>query len=200
MDERELGLQSLGMRALMATLEEIQPHRISLRPRVALESPKALMSSQYLSESARPDSSHIVHKVEIRDQHGELQRIRAFIDCGATSIFISPQLLNRLGLPHKAAYIITHGLDGQVISHARESRNMAMTVQYMNHLAQVHKPEVLVVPTRAYELVLGLPWFKTRKPEIDWATGQLTSLRTPSGQGEARRSGMIVLWYEGRYD
>jgi hypothetical protein len=77
---------------------------------------------------------------------------------------------------------------------------MAMTVQYMNHLAQVHKPEVLVVPTRAYELVLGLPWFKTRKPEIDWATGQLTSLRTPSGQGEARRSGMIVLWYEGRYD
>jgi hypothetical protein len=30
-----------------------------------------------------------------------------------------------------------------------------MTVQYMNHLAPVHKPEVLVVPMRAYDLVLG---------------------------------------------
>jgi hypothetical protein len=157
MDEWELGLQSLGMRALMATLEEIQPHRISLRPRVVLESPKALMSSQYLCGTARRDSSHFVHKVEIRDQHGELQRIRAFIDCGATSIFISPQLLNRLGLPHKTAYITTHGLDGQVISHARESHNTAMTVQYMNHLAPVHEPEVLVVPMRVYELALGLP-------------------------------------------
>ena len=52
----------------------------------------------------------------------------------------------------------------------------------------------------AYDLVLGLPWFKTRKPEIIWATGRLTLLQTPSAQGEARRSGMIVQWYEGRYD
>jgi hypothetical protein len=193
-------LQSLGTRALMATLEEIQPHRISLRPRVVLESPKALMSSQYLCGTARPDSSHIVHKVQIRDQHGELQRIRALIDCGATSIFISPHLLNRLGLPHEAVHITTHGLDGEVIAHARESRKTAMTVQYMDHLAPVHEPEVLVVSMKAYDRVLGLAWFTTRKPEIDWATGRLTSLTTPSGQGEARRSGRIVQWYEGRYD
>jgi len=77
---------------------------------------------------------------------------------------------------------------------------MAMTVQYMDHLAPVHELEVLVVPMRAYDLVLGLAWFKTRKPEIDWATSRLTSLRTPSGQGEARRSGMIVQWSEGQYD
>jgi len=184
----------------MATLEEIQPHRISLRPRVVLESPKALMSSQYLCGTPRPNSSHIVHEVQIRDQHGELQRIRALIDCGATTIFMSPQLLNRLGLPHEAAHISTHGLDGQVIAHARKSRKTAITVQYMDHLAPVHEPEVLVVPMGAYDLVLGFPWFKTRKPEIDWATGRLTSLRTPSGEGEARRSGMIVQWYEGRYD
>jgi len=171
MDERELGLQSLGTRALMATLKEIQPHRISLRPRVVSESPKALTSSQYLFGTARPDSSHIVQEVQIRDQHGQLQRIRALIDCGATSIFISPQLLNRLGLPHDTAHITTHGFDGQVIAHARESRKTVMTVQYMDHLAPVHEPEVLVVPMRAYDLVLGLPWFKSHKPEIDWATG-----------------------------
>jgi len=184
----------------MATLEEVQPHRISLRPRVVLESLKAQMSCQYLCGTARPDSSHIVHEVQIRDQHGGLQQIQALIDCGATSIIISPQLLNRLGLPHEAAHITTHGLDGQVIAHARESRKTAMTVQYMDHLAPVHKPEVLVIPMRANDLVLGLPWFKTSKPEINWATGRLTSLTTSSGQGEARRSGMIVQWYEGQYD
>jgi hypothetical protein len=58
-----------------------------------------------------------------------------------------------------------------VIVHARESRKTAMTVQFMDHLAPVLEPEVLVVPMRAYDLELGLPGFKTRKPEIDWATG-----------------------------
>jgi hypothetical protein len=53
---------------------------------------------------------------------------------------------------------------------------------------------------RAYDLILGLPWFKTRKPEIDWATSRLTSSRTPSGQGEACRSVTMVQWYEGRDD
>ena len=200
MDERELGLQPLGTRALMATLEQIQLHRISLRPRVVLESPKALMSSQYLCGTARPDSLHIVHEVQIRDQHGELQRIRALINSGATNIVISPQLLTRPGLPDEAVHITTHGLDGQVIAHARENRKTPMTVQYMDHFAPVHEPEVLAVPIRAYNLVLGVPWFKTRKPEIDWATGQLTSSRTPTGQGEARRSGMIVQCYKGRDD
>jgi len=74
---------------------------------------------------------------------------------------------------------------------------MAMTVRYLDHLAPVHKPEVLVIPMRDYDLVLGLPWFKTRKPEIEWATGRLISSRTPSGRGEEHRSGMIVQWYEG---
>jgi len=65
MDEREIGLQSLGTRALMATLEGIQLHRISLRQRVVLESPNALMSSQYLCVTARLDLSHIIHEVQI---------------------------------------------------------------------------------------------------------------------------------------
>jgi len=77
---------------------------------------------------------------------------------------------------------------------------MAMTVKYMDHLASVHELEVLVVSIMGNDPVLGKPWFEIRKPEIDWATGRFTSLRTPSGQGEARRSGMMVQWYKGRDD
>jgi hypothetical protein len=187
MDEWDPGLQSSGTRVLIATLQEIQPHRISLRPRVVFECAKCLMSSQYLCCTESPDSSHIVHDLQKQNQHGELQRICALIDCGATSICISPHLLNRLGLPHEAAHITTHSLDSQVITHVRESCKTAMTVHYMNHSAPGNEPEVLVILMRVYNLVLGLPWFKPRTPEIDSATSRSTSFRTPSCQGEAGR-------------
>jgi hypothetical protein len=51
------------------------------------------MFSQYLCGTETPDSAHIIHEVQIRDRHGEMQRVRALIDCGATSIFMSPRLL-----------------------------------------------------------------------------------------------------------
>jgi hypothetical protein len=73
-------------------------------------------------------------------------------------------------------------------------------VQYMDHLAMVHIPEVLVVPMRGYDLVLGLPWLTTRKPEIDGATGRLTLLRPSNGQWPKRRSGLIVQGHECRDD
>jgi hypothetical protein len=34
---------------------------------------------------------------------------------------------------------------------------------------------------QSYDLVLGIPWFRTRSPEIDWSRGRLLSLRTPTG-------------------
>jgi hypothetical protein len=82
--------------------------------------------------------------------------------------------------------------------HGRERRATAMTVQYMDHLAPVQEPEVLVVPMSTPDLVSGLQWCNTLKPEIHWATSRLTALRTPSGQGEARRSGLIVQRYKRR--
>ena len=187
MDEPEVGLQSLCMRVLRATLEEIQPHRISLRLWVVFDSPKALMLSQYLCGTRRPDSSHAVHKVQIRDPHRELQRIRALSDCRATSICIAPQLLNILGLPHQAAHITTHGLDGQVIVHARECCKTVIMVHYSDHLAPVHEPEQLVIAMRGFNLALGLQWFTTGKLEIDRATARFTLFRAPSGYGEAPR-------------
>jgi hypothetical protein len=54
-------------------------------------------------------------------------------------------------------------------------------VQYFEHLKPVDESEVLFVPMKAYDLVLGLPWFKARNPEIDWTKGRLTALRTPNG-------------------
>jgi len=109
------------MQTLMATMDSIQPHRIALKSRVLLESPKALMSRQYLCGTSRPDTSHIIHKVFIRDGNGEMQCVRALIDCGATRIFMSPRLRKRLRLAHEPAYVTTLGLNGQVMAHASDS-------------------------------------------------------------------------------
>jgi hypothetical protein len=53
------------MQTLMVTMDSIQPHQNALKSRMFLESPKALMSSQYLCSTSRPDTSHIIHKVFI---------------------------------------------------------------------------------------------------------------------------------------
>jgi len=37
------------------------------------------------------------------------------------------------------------------------------------------------VPMRAYDLVLGLPWFQSRNPDVDWQSGRLLALRSPGG-------------------
>jgi len=61
------------MQTLLANIDSIQPHQITLTPRVLLEIPKAQMSSQYLCGTSRPDMSHIIHQLFIRDGSEEMQ-------------------------------------------------------------------------------------------------------------------------------
>jgi hypothetical protein len=154
-------------------------HRIALKSRVRLEAPRsqALFSSQYLCGSSRPDTSHVIHEISIQDVQGNWTRVKALIDCGATSIFASPKLIEILGLQIQEAHTTTYGLDGNVMSHAKDSRKTRLSVRYFEHEQPVDESEVLIVPMMAYDLVLGLPWFKARNPEIDWEAGKLLSLR-----------------------
>ena len=181
-DETELGLERLAMPTLMATMDSVQPHWIALKSRVVLESPKAHMSSQYLCSTTRPDMSHIIHEVFITDRSGEMQHLYALIDYTVTSIFMALRLRKRLGLAYEPPYVTTLGLNGQVMAHASDCPETVITVQYMEHLSPVQELEVLVVPMRAYHLVLGLPWFQSRNPDVDRQHGRLLALRAP---GEA---------------
>jgi hypothetical protein len=63
------------------------------------------------------------------------------------------------------------------MSHARDSRKTHLSVSFSEHEQPVDESEVLIVPMTAYDLVLGLPWFKARNPEIDWEAGKLHSLQ-----------------------
>jgi hypothetical protein len=114
------------------------------------------MFSQYLCGTETTDSANIIHEVQIRVRHGEMQQVRALIDCGATSIFMSPRLLWRLRLRHQTAHTTTLGLNGHVIEHANDSGKTTISVQYLKHLAPVDESEVLAVPIKAYEMVIGL--------------------------------------------
>jgi hypothetical protein len=125
------------------------------------------MASHYLCGKEIPDSGHIIHKVLVRHIHGNMQQVKALIDCGAMSIFMSPSLLRKLELHHQPAFTSIQGLNSQVMISARGSQKASLLVQYFEHLEPVDKSEVLVVPMKSYNLVLGLRWFKARKPEID---------------------------------
>jgi hypothetical protein len=119
------------MQSLMATMDSIQPHRIALKSRVLMESPQAHMSSQYLCGTSRPDRSHIIHEVVIRDGKGEMQCVQVLINRGVMSILMALRLRERLRLADEPAYVTTLGLNGQVIAHVSDSRKTAFTVQYM---------------------------------------------------------------------
>jgi hypothetical protein len=141
---------------LMATLDKVQPHRISSRARVVLESQRAHIFSQYFCGTETPDSANIIQEVQIRDPHGEMHRVGARIDCGATSMVMCPKLLRRLRLRHQASHTTTIGLNGHVIEHTNDSQKMTISVEYFKHLAPVDQLEVLVVPIMAYDVVFGL--------------------------------------------
>ena len=165
---------------LLATIDEgASPHNIALKPRITLEAPRAFLSSpnQYLCGTARPSTSHVVHDVRIANASGKMVTVMALINCGATSIFISPKLVHYLGLEASAAYITTLGLGGAILAHARDSRLVHTTMRYFPHLVPVDESDVLVVNMTVYDLVLGLPWFQRHGPEIDWSRKRLLSLR-----------------------
>jgi len=82
------------------------------------------MLSQYLCGTEIWDSALIVHELQIRDRNGEVQRVRAHNDCSSTSIYMAPRLLKRLGISHEVAHITSLGLDGGVMKHANDSREM----------------------------------------------------------------------------
>jgi hypothetical protein len=116
----------------MATPDEVQPHRISIKSRVVLESPRARMLSQYRCGTEIPDSVHIVHDIHIRDRNGEMPPICALINCRPTSIFMAPRLLKQLGISHDAAHITTLGLNGGVMQHAKNIRMTRIILQYLD--------------------------------------------------------------------
>ena len=169
-DNDAWGLARTATRVLLATIDEgASPHYIALKPRIMLEEPRAFLSSpnQYLYGTARPSTSHVVHDVRIANASGKMVTVMALIDCGATSIFISPKLVRSLGLETSPTYITTLGLGGAILAHARDSRRVRTTMRYFPHLAPVDESDVLVVNMTAYDLVLGLPWFQRHGLEID---------------------------------
>jgi len=73
-----------------------------------------------------------------------------------------------------------------------------MTVEYMDQSGAVHILQVLVILVSKCNVVLGVPRWLTRNPEIDWATVPLSSLRTACAEREVQWPGKIVQYYDGK--
>jgi len=110
-----------------------------------------------------------------------MQRLQARRECGVRSICMALGLRKWLGLADKPADVTTISLNGQIMAHVSKSQRTMFTMQYMEHSSPVQESELLVLPMRAYDLVLGLPWFQSRKPEVEWQCGRQLALQTSGG-------------------
>lgn len=82
---------------------------------------------------------------------------------------MTPSLLKRLSISNQATHITTLDMDGGGIQHGKDSRKMQSILQYLDYLALVHKSNGLVMPMRAYDLLLGLQWIPNQHPDFGWA-------------------------------
>jgi hypothetical protein len=163
------GMEMMGAQAPWGTLDEVQPQRISPKSQVDLESPRARMLSQYLGRADIMSSANRVRKYQIRVKNSHMIRVRALIDCGATSIFMACSLVKRFGISHEAAQITTLGINRKVIQHEKVRRRMWITVLSWRSLTLVDECVVLVVLMHAYDLVFGEHWFQRCNPNIHMA-------------------------------
>jgi len=127
------------------------------------------MISQYLHSTERPDSGNIVQEVQYRTEVVRSNAYGLLSTAGQPASVWQGRLFKRLGISHQAAHITTLAMTGGAMQHAQESRKTRITVQYLDYLAPVDKSDVLFMPMRAYNLVLGVPWFPQQNPDIDWA-------------------------------
>ena len=124
----------------------------------------------------------MIHCTQIQDARGKWYTVNALVDCGATSTFISPRLVKKLGLSTVRAGVSTLGIDGTILANIKSCQKVEkIRVRYFDYLTPVDELEVLVVPMSAYDLILGIPWFNARNPEIDWKRKRVLAIRTPEG-------------------
>jgi len=105
--------------------------------------------------------------------------VKALLDSGTSSCFVAPRLLTMLRMRQRTpAHITTVGIGGHVIMPARDSTKVDLDMRYFDR--EVVEHDILCIPIRDYDLVLGLPWFTTWNPQIDWDTGQILGLKVPA--------------------
>ena len=147
------------------------PAIFALQPRAHLQPSRAeanYLGSQYLCGASAPDSQHITLRIEASNPETDrvTRTVRALVDCGATSNFISPKLSERLRLASTKANTATYGVDGKTLCEAEASRQCDVIVAYegdLNHLSP-HQITALVVEMEAYDIILGIPWFEAEDP------------------------------------
>jgi len=109
-----------------------------------------------------------------------MKQVKALIDSCETSNIILPSRLRKLELPQDAAFTPTQDLNGPVMVSAKASRMASLLVQYFEPHNLVDESHVSFIRMTAYNLVLGLRWFKTTITKIDGTNGRLRALGTPN--------------------
>jgi len=125
-------------------------------------------ASKKLKLAARALMATLDKNIQIPGKNGEMQCVPALIDCGATSIHMTPRLqvtrdITSGGTNHHPCH------DQRCDATCKGHRKTWITVYYLDYLTPVDKVDMLVMLMHSYDSARGLLWFHKQNLVIDWA-------------------------------
>jgi len=121
--------------------------------------------------------AHIVHEHYVWNVHNQWKCIRALINCGATSVFMGPRLLQQIELLSELAHITIVCIYTQTMMSVKDSWKMTIWCQNLNTLKLVKQHHGFFVSMAAYIQILGHLSFLSMNSELDWSKSYMIGLQ-----------------------
>jgi predicted aspartyl protease len=106
-------------------------------------------------------------------------KLKAMLDCGASTLFISQKVVERKHLPrrklpepiHLQNVDLTENKIGQI------THEVELDLQINKHIT---RERFLIADIGKDDVIIGIDWLKKHNPEIDWSQGRIVFSRCPS--------------------
>ncbi|KAG7674308.1 hypothetical protein NADE_009118 [Nannochloris sp. 'desiccata'] len=123
-------------------------------------------SELYFADEVADDASPLttVFAAELNKK-----KIKVLVDCGSSLNIVSESFVNANALKTAAAYPVGVKLaDGRRHTGNRVLRHTRLKLNRLNDVLNLR-----VFPVQQYDVILGLPWLKAGKVQVDWDTGNI---------------------------
>ena len=134
------------------------------------------LPSRYVVAST-PGGKSFVLSVEIQTTDtGKHVQIVALLDCGATGLFISADLVREKGFTTRKLQrpIPVYNVDGSPNEAGSITEVVDLVLRFKDHS---ERALFAVTNLGKQDIILGLPWLREHNPEVDWKTGDVTMSR-----------------------
>ena len=107
-------------------------------------------------------------------------KVRALVDSGASSLFMSPRIAKQFQRQHLRKAIPLTNIDGTPNQIGKITHQVRAVMELRGHRS---RERLLVAEIGAEDVIIGIDWLKKHNPSVDWKTGELKFTRCPASCG-----------------